>query len=96
MIIDTHNHICPDRFVKAMEDTMMRTWGAPMFGHYNVGDPPFQDLDERSIYKAVVFNVCQMAAQIPSANDFQIKLCQYKNLVPMGNMLPDFSTIKTN
>lgn len=90
-IIDSHNHIAPDKVAKLTEDAFFKGTGTrlPAGNSFRV-DGILSAVERCGIDKAVVFCVAERPAIEQKANDFVIDLHQTSDkLVALGSIHPD-------
>ena len=88
MIIDTHNHICPDKVAPLIFKKLAEEGFKP-HGTFMVQDL-LSTLDRCSIAGAVVFNVAERPSLVQAANDFLVNVCDGQKLIGLGTIHPDY------
>ena len=90
-IIDTHNHIAPDRVAKLTEEAFFKGAGMRLpAGNSFRADGILDTMEKCGIDKAVVFCIAERPAVEQKANDFVINLQRTNDkLVALGSIHPD-------
>ena len=87
MIIDTHNHVYPDK-VAPMVAKKMATAGFRSYGDFRLQDL-LSTMDRCNIGAAVVFNIAEKPSLVQTANDFSASVCDGQKLIGLGTIHPD-------
>ncbi len=88
MIIDTHNHICPDKVAPAIIKKLSEEGFKP-YGSFTA-QGLLSTMDRCGISAAIVFNVAERPSLVQAANDFLARVCDGQKLFGMGTIHPDY------
>lgn len=88
MIIDTHNHICPDKVAPFVLEKLTED-GFKAYGKFTAQDL-LSIMDRCNIAAAVVFNVAEKPSLVQAANDFLVDVCDGQKLIGLATIHPDY------